>query len=47
MLGFKSFCSAKITNTGMENISMIQKEQIVRANDLVSTFENFKMLMVS
>lgn len=27
MLGFKSFRSAKITITGMENIRMIQKEQ--------------------
>ena len=45
MLGFKSFRSARITITGIENIRMIQKRQIIGANDKVSTFENFKMLM--
>ncbi len=29
MLGFKSFHSAKITITGIENIRMIQKRQII------------------
>ncbi|WP_264376282.1 MULTISPECIES: IS6 family transposase [unclassified Wolbachia] len=38
MLGFKSFHSAKITITGIENIRMIQKRQIIGANDNVSTF---------
>ena len=47
MLGFKSFYSAKVTIAGIENIRMIQKGQIVGANDKVSTFENFKMLMAS
>jgi putative transposase len=45
MLGFKSFRSARITIAGIENIRMIQKRQIIGANDYVSTFENFKMLM--
>jgi putative transposase len=45
MLGFKSFRSAKITITGIENIRIIQKGQIIGSNDNVSTFENFKMLM--
>ncbi len=44
MLGFKSFHSAKITITGIENIRMIQKRQIINN---VSTFENFAMLMAS
>jgi putative transposase len=47
MLGFKSFHSAKITITGIENIRIIQKGQLVGSNDNVSTFENFTMLMVS
>lgn len=47
MLGFKSFRSAKITIAGIENIRMIKKGQIVGSNNQVSTFENFKMLMVS
>ena len=47
MLGFKSFCSAKITIAGIENIRMIQKGQIIGSNNNVSAFENFKMLMAS
>jgi putative transposase len=47
MLGFKSFRSAKITITGIENIRIIQKGQIAGFNDNISTFENFKMLMAS
>jgi putative transposase len=47
MLGFKSFRSAKITITGIENIRIIQKGQIIGANTNVSTFENFKMLMAA
>lgn len=47
MLGFKSFRSAKITITGIENIRIIQKGQIIGSNDNVCTFENFKMLMAS
>ncbi len=47
MLGFKIFRSAKITIAGIENIRIIQKGQIIGANNNVSTFENFKMLMAS
>ncbi len=47
MLGFKSFRSAKITITGIENIRIIQKGQIIGSNDNLSTFENFKMLMTA
>lgn len=47
MLGFKSFCSARVTIIGIENIRIIQKGQILGSNDNVSTFENFKMLMAS
>lgn len=47
MLGFKSFHSAKITITGIENIRMIQKGQLTSSNDNVSTFQNFAMLMAS
>ena len=47
MLGFKSFRSAKITITGIENIRIIQKGQIIESNDNLSTFENFKMLMAA
>ena len=45
MLGFKSFNSAKITISGIENIRMIQKGQIIGGNNNLSTFENFAMLM--
>lgn len=45
MLGFKSFRSAKITLSGIENIRMIQKCQIIGANDNLSAFENFTTLM--
>ena len=47
MLGFKSFNSARITISGIENIRMIQKKQIVGSNDNTSAFENFVMLMAS
>jgi putative transposase len=47
MLGFKSFHSAKITITGIENIRIIQKGQIVGYNNNVSSFENFKMLIAA
>ena len=47
MLGFKSFRSAKITITGIENIRIIQKGQIIGSNNNLSTFENFKMLMAA
>jgi putative transposase len=47
MLGFKSFRSAKITITGIENIRIIQKGQLIGSNNKLSTFENFKMLMAA
>jgi putative transposase len=47
MLGFKNFQSAKITITGIENIRMIQKGQIVGADSHLYAFENFKMIMAS
>ncbi len=47
MLGFKSFHSAKMTITGIENVCMIQKRQIIGVNDNLSTFENFAMLMAA
>ena len=47
ILGFKSFRSAKITISGIENIRIIQKGQIIGSNNNASTFENFKMLMAS
>jgi putative transposase len=47
MLGFKSFYSAKMTITGIENIRIIQKGQIIGSNDNVSVFENFATLMAS
>jgi putative transposase len=47
MLGFKSFRSAKITITGIENIRIIQKGQLIGSNNNLSTFENFKMLMAA
>lgn len=47
MLGFKSFNSAKITIAGIENIRMIQKGQIKGANNNLSTFENFALLMAA
>ena len=47
MLGFKSFKSVKITITGIENIRMIQKRQIIGSSDKLSAFENFAMLMAS
>lgn len=47
MLGFKSFRSAKVTISGIENIRIIQKLQIIGSDDNASTFENFKMLMAA
>jgi putative transposase len=47
MLGFKSFNSARATISGIENIHMIKKGQIIGANDSnSSTFENFRTLML-
>ena len=46
-LGFKSFRSAKITITDIENIRIIQKGQLTCSNDNLSTYQNFKMLMAS
>ncbi len=47
MLGFKNFNSARITISGIENIRMIQKKQIVGSNDNTVAFENFAMLLAS
>jgi putative transposase len=47
MLGFKNFQSAKITITGIENIRMIQKGQIVGSDSHLYAFDNFEMLMAS
>ncbi|CCM09803.1 Transposase for insertion sequence element IS257 in transposon Tn4003 [Cardinium endosymbiont cEper1 of Encarsia pergandiella] len=47
MLGFKSFHSANITITGIENIRIIQKGQLIGSKKQVSTFENFAKLMVA
>ena len=47
MLGFKSFRSAKITITGIENIRIIQKRQLIGSNNNLSTYQNFKMLMAA
>ncbi len=47
MLGFKNFQSAKITITGIENIRMIQKGQIIGADSYLYAFENFQNLMAS
>lgn len=45
MLGFKNFYSAKETISGIENIRMIQKGQIIGQNASQSSFNNFVNLM--
>jgi transposase-like protein len=45
MLGFKNFYSAKETISGIENIRMIQKGQIVGQEACQSSFHNFAALM--
>jgi putative transposase len=47
MLGFKSYYSARNTLTGIENIRMIQKGQIVGTTKQYSAFENYKTLMAA
>jgi putative transposase len=47
MLGFKSFNCARNTLTGIENVRMIQKGQIIGTSRKNSAFENFKILMAS
>ena len=44
-LGFKNFYSAKQTISGIENIRMIQKGQIIGQNASQSSFNNFVALM--
>ena len=44
-LGFKNFFSAKTTLTGIENIRMIQKGQILGQTACHSAFNNFAALM--
>lgn len=45
MLGFKSYHSARNTLTGIENVRMIQKGQIIGTTKQNSSFNNFKILM--
>jgi len=45
MLGFKNFYSAKETISGIENIRMIQKGQIIEQTASQSAFSNFAALM--
>ena len=45
MLGFKNFYSAKETISGIENIRMIQKGQILGQQACQSSFNNFVELM--
>ena len=45
MLGFKNFYSAKETVSGVENIRMIQKGQILGQSACQSSFNNFAHLM--
>ena len=45
MLGFKNFYSAKETLSGIENIRMIQKGQIIGQAASQSAFNNFTALM--
>ena len=45
MLGFKNFYSAKETISGIENIRMIQKGQIIGQVASQSAFSNFTALM--
>jgi len=47
MLGFKSYYSARNTLTGIENIRMIQKGQIIGTTKQNSSFANFKTLMAA
>ena len=45
MLGFKNFYSAKQTLSGIENIRMIQKGQILGQPASQTAFRNFASLM--
>jgi putative transposase len=45
MLGFKNFHSAKATISGIENIRMIQKGQIIAQKASQFAFSNFAALM--
>jgi len=45
MLGFKNFNSAKATLSGIENIRMIQKGQILGQKASQFAFSNFAALM--
>jgi len=47
MLGFKSFHAANLTITGIENIRIIQKGQLIGTKKQVSTFDNFSKLMAA
>lgn len=45
VLGFKNFQSAKSTLSGIENIRMIQKRQIIGQDSSQFAFRNFVSLM--
>jgi putative transposase len=45
MLGFKSFHSARLTLSGIENIKMVQKGQIIGQQKNNAAFKNFVNLM--
>ena len=45
MLAFQSFKTARTTLSGIENMRMIQKNQIIGADSGANAFENFKMVM--
>jgi len=44
-LGFKNFYSARTTISGIENIRMIQKGQLIEQNPSQPAFRNFVALM--
>jgi len=45
MLGFKNFYSARETISGIENIRIIQKGQIIGQKSNQSAFNNFAEIM--
>ena len=47
MFGFKSFHAANITITGIENIRIIQKGQLIGTKKQAYTFENFAKLVAA
>ncbi len=47
MLGFKSYYSARKTLTGIDNVRMIQKGQIIGTSKQNPSFKNYKTLMAA